>query len=46
MQPMEVGEDCKVGGGRRGDRYFTLIVHGHVWVVKGQCVIIYSRAFV
>ncbi len=38
MQLLAVGEDAKVGGGRRGDRYFTLIFHGHVWL-QGQCVI-------
>jgi hypothetical protein len=32
MQPMAATEDSKAGGGGRGDKYFTLIFHGHVWV--------------
>jgi hypothetical protein len=33
MRPVAAGEDGKVGGSRRGDRYFTLIFHGHVLVL-------------
>jgi hypothetical protein len=46
MRPMATGEDGKVGGSGKGDRYFTLIFHGHVWVLQGQHDSIYSRAFV
>jgi hypothetical protein len=40
MQPVAVGEDGKVRGGRSGDRYFSLIFHGCVcrWCKVGVIV--------
>jgi hypothetical protein len=40
MHPMVAGEDGKVEGGRKGNRYFTLIFHGHVcgWCKVGVIV--------
>ncbi len=38
------GEDGKARDFGRGDRYkvyYTLIFHGHVWVVQGWCDSIY-----
>ncbi len=45
MQPVAAGEDGKVGGSGRGNKYFTLIFHGHVWGLHARPVCSMCRVF-